>query len=195
MATVCLPQGVPGVRHAGGFEQRREPAEREQGVPAQGSVGFSIDGQRVVIVAEHLETDCQAAVTPETGPQRRPLPISFRKETQQQLTLQRGRQKAMLGIFQSDERAIGLIPQAGLAMRVKELDFFTRFLQRCRPFPIRPAAEKTRPRLCALRLRGGTENMAESTADERMCVDDGALLTRATPNALEQAQVDQLLNL
>src|SRR5437879_13600887 len=42
----------------------------------QGSVGFSIDGQRVVIVAEHLETDCQAAVTPETGPQRRPLPRS-----------------------------------------------------------------------------------------------------------------------
>ena len=210
MAAIRLPQRLPGRWHDGLIEQRLKLAERDQGVAAQGGVRLAVSGERVLELAQHLKADRQTPITAKPRPQRRASPIAGGKETQQQIAFEDGSEKAMFGIVQGDESAIGLVPQAGIRVGVKHLDFFAGLFQRIGATAIGPAAQEASAGPRAVPLSAGAEGVIEGAAHQRMRVDDriwwdrrlaGLLLwwdrrlAGRPSDALQQAQINQLLDL
>ena len=68
---------------------------------------------------QQLQTNGQAAKSPKPRPKRRPAPVAIRKESREQIALERRRQKAVFRIVEGDEGVVGLVPQTGIAIGVK----------------------------------------------------------------------------
>src|SRR5262249_51201013 len=143
-------------------------------------------------LAEQLEADREAAVATEAGPERRLLPVAAGKEAQQQVALKGRREEAVLGVVQGDGSAVGLVPQAGVAVGVEQLDLLAGLFQRVRPAPVGPAAQEAGPRPGA--VSSAAEDVLEGTPHQRMRVDHRRL-ARGAADALQQTEPDQFLDL
>src|SRR5262249_27425127 len=125
-----------------------------------------------LVLAQELEADRQAAGAAETRPQRRPTPVAFRKEPQQQVALERRREKPVLGIVEGHVDAVGLIPQPGVAVGVKELDLLARLVEGGGRASIGPAAQKAGPRLGPMAPALRAQNMLEAAPHQGMRIND-----------------------
>ncbi len=91
----------------------------------------------------------------------------------------------MLGIVQGPVRAVGLIPQTGIAVRMEQLHFLAGLLQRLRMTAVGPAGQEPSPGRGALPLPQGPQYVLECPAHQRMSVDHRGTCI-PSPNPFQQ---------
>jgi len=106
-----------------------QPAQRDQGVAAQRSVGTAIDKKGVLELAGAAETDGEAAVAAETRPERRPVASRRGKKRSKRSRSKAGAREAMLGIVQGTN-VLSACSKGPPRRRHEQLDFFAASLER-----------------------------------------------------------------